>query len=125
MIDSENISSLSLIAAKIASEAAVAAAVEVASQSASRQENIMGELKLLRLEFETLSSAVSRVETGMDTFKVGIGIRVQEAEKFLGTPKNSLAVLENSIGTMARILWLIGGATITALVAGILKLIIK
>lgn len=114
-----------LVTAKIASEAAVAAAVKVASEAATRQENIMGELKLMRLEFANLNSTVKRVEDGMETFKQGIGVRIQEMERDIGKPKSSLAVLESNIVTMGKIMWLIGGCTITALVAALLKLVMK
>lgn len=79
---------------------------------------VLGELEALQIGQKLTHDCIDRVTSSLDQFKVGIGNRVQNAEKDIVEMKTGLSV-------MAKIMWIIGTVAITALVGALLKLVVR
>ena len=86
---------------------------------------VLGDLESLKLQHaamnkgqDAIHNRISDLTTSIDSFKTGIGQRVGESEK-------SIVELKAHQGVMGKIMWIVGTAALTALVAAMLRLVIK
>ena len=79
---------------------------------------VLGELDSLRSGQKITHQRIDDIHASLDQFKCGIGETIQEHDR-------KIIEVETHQGVMAKILWIVGAAAITALVTAIMKGVIK
>ena len=79
---------------------------------------VLGELDLLKSGQVGLHTSIDKLSISLDSFKCGMGERVGNNEK-------KIVVMEKSTDIMARVMWVVVAAILTAVVGGVLKMVIR
>lgn len=79
---------------------------------------VLGELDALKIGQEATHDRINSLHESLDQFKSGLGSRVENQGL-------KIVEIETQQGIMGKIMWIIGSAAVTALLAAIFKLVIK
>src|SRR3990167_2899193 len=77
---------------------------------------VLGQLEALKIGQEIANGRLDGLHQSLEQFKVGIGVRVEEQGK-------SIVRLDAHQSVMAKVMWVIGGASFTALVTALFRIV--